>query len=74
MLWLDLVSLRNLLDGIETCCRDERLVCNKVWRENGRDFKLERCTNGLGRLIHCSVCDGELKKIKLGFPKRNRVT
>ncbi|RVW18248.1 hypothetical protein CK203_109313 [Vitis vinifera] len=45
------VSLRNLLKGVEACCREESLVCNKAWRKNGRAFKLERCANEDGRLF-----------------------
>lgn len=63
-------SLRNLIDGVEACFREERVVCNKVWGENQRDFKLEGCANGIGRLMHCSVCDGEVKRLSLVLPKR----
>lgn len=61
------VSLRNLFKGVEACCREESLICNKAWRKNGRAFKLERCANEDGRFILCSVCDVEAKRFTLIF-------
>ena len=64
------MSLRNLLERVEACYKkEETMVCNKVWRENGRAFKLERRANEVGRLILCSVCDGKAKRFNLFFPK-----
>lgn len=61
------VSLRCLLEGVEACCREkELLVCNKVWRDNGR-AKLERCANGVGRFILCLVYDVEAKRFIVIF-------
>ncbi|RVW68792.1 hypothetical protein CK203_060972 [Vitis vinifera] len=44
-----------------------RLV--KVWKEEGRKFKLERRENGAGRYILCSVVDVETKRFCLVFPE-----
>ena len=63
-------SLRNLLEGFEECCREEkkgRLV--KVWEEEGRKFWLERRVNGAGRYVLCSVVDVEAKRFCLVFPE-----
>ena len=63
-------SLRKLLEGLEECCKEEkkgRLV--KVWKEEGRKFKLERRENGAGRYILCSIVDVETKRFCLVFPE-----
>ena len=42
-IWFGDLSLRNLLEGFEECCREEkegRLV--KVWEEERRKFRLDR--------------------------------
>ena len=63
-------SLRCLLDGVEACCRE---VNNSVWasgREEGnRKYRLERCSNGVGRFIFCSVRDIESKKYNIIVPE-----
>ena len=46
-IWFGDLSLRNLLEGFEECCREEkegRLV--KVWEEERRKFRLDRRVNG----------------------------
>ena len=59
-------SLRNLLDGVEACCRDEAgKRCSKVWVENGREFRLEHHSNRAGRFIHCMVSSVEAKRFFL---------
>lgn len=64
------VSLRCLLGGVEACCREEdSSVCNKVWKENWRAYKLQRCVNGAGSFILCSVYDVEAKRFNLIFPE-----
>lgn len=63
-------SLRKLLEGIEECCREEkegRFV--KVWKDEGRKFRLDRCINGAGRFILCSVLNLEAKRFCLVFPE-----
>ena len=54
------ISLRCLLEGAEACCREEEsLICNRVWKENGKAYKLERCANRARRFIFVFVCDVE---------------
>ena len=62
------LSLRNLLEGFEECCKEKkegRIV--KVWKEERRKFRLDRCVNGAGRCILCSVVDLETKRFCLVF-------
>ena len=63
-------SLRNFLEGLEECCREERKGrLAKVWEEEGRKFKVERRENGAGRYILCSVIDVESKRFCLVVPE-----
>ena len=64
------LSLRCLLEGVESFCRDEVLVrwCNS-WEEGGRKFKLERRSNGTLRFLFCSVITKEGKRFSLIFPE-----
>ena len=69
-IWFGDGSLKRLLEGIEECCREEkegRVV--KVWEDEGRKFRLERCVNGAGRFILCSVLNIEAKRFCLVFPE-----
>ena len=64
------LSLRNLLEGIEECCREEkegRFV--KVLEDEGRKFRLDRCVSRAGRFVLCSVVDLESKRFCLVFPE-----
>ncbi|RVW40768.1 hypothetical protein CK203_080691 [Vitis vinifera] len=60
------VSLSRLLAGIETCCRgrDDK-GWSLVWEEEGRKYRLERCSNEAGRFLLCFV----LKKEKEPEPR-----
>ena len=40
-----------------------------MWEEEGRKFKVERCENGAGRYILCSVIDVESKRFCLVVPE-----
>ena len=64
------LSLRCLLEGVESFCRDEVLVrwCNS-WEESGRKFKLERRSNETRRFLFCSVITKEGKRFSLIFPE-----
>ena len=53
---------------------EESLICNKVWKENGRAYKLERCANRAERFILVSVCDVEGKRCNLVFSKGKGLT
>ena len=65
-----LTSLRNFLEGLEECCREERKGrLAKVWEVEGRKFKVERRENGAGRYILCSVIDVESKRFCLVVPE-----
>ena len=63
-------SLRCLLEGVETCCRevgDQRWVIE--WMEENRKFRMERRLNKAGRFILCSVRDIEAKRHSIIFPE-----
>lgn len=63
-------SLRYLLEGIETCCReadDQRWAIE--WLEGNRKFRMERRMNKAGRFILCSVRDMEAKRYSIIFPE-----
>ena len=63
-------SLRCLLDGVETCCRESNNRGWAIgWEEGNRKYKLERRLNEAGRFILCSVRDFESKKFSLIFPE-----
>ena len=49
-------SLGRLLEGVEETCRDGG-VGNvfKEWKEEGRSYKLQICSNAAGRFPLCSV-------------------
>ena len=69
-IWFGDLSLRNLLEGFEECCREEkegRLV--KVWEEERRKFRLDRHVNGVGRFVLFFVVDLETKRFCLVYPK-----
>ena len=56
-------SLSLLLDGVESCCRQEvKGKCVKRWEENGRKLCLESRANGAGRYLLCLVLDLEAKR------------
>ena len=57
-------SLQCLLGGVEAYCRDNgdrKWALN--WEERGRKYRLEHCSNKVGRFLLCSVCDLRAKKI-----------
>ena len=57
------MTLRCLLEEVETCCRDEDLVrWSKAWEEGERKFKLEHWLNGAERYLFCSVVIEEVKR------------
>ena len=63
-------SLRCLLEGVETCCRevdDQRWVIE--WMEGNRKFRIERRLNKARRFILCSVQDIETKSYSIIFPE-----
>ncbi|RVW47865.1 hypothetical protein CK203_092906 [Vitis vinifera] len=63
-------SLRCLLEGVETCCRevdDQRWAIE--WLEDNRKFRMERRLNKAGRFILCSVRDMEAKRYSIIFPE-----
>ncbi|RVW48978.1 hypothetical protein CK203_081002 [Vitis vinifera] len=63
-------SLRCLLEGVETCCRevdDQRWAIE--WLEGNRKFRMERRLNKAGRFILCSVRDMEAKRYSIIFPE-----
>ena len=63
-------SLRCLLEGVETCCRevdDQRWAIE--WLEGNRKFRMERRLNKAGRFILCSVRDMEAKRYNIIFPE-----
>ncbi|RVX04382.1 hypothetical protein CK203_018611 [Vitis vinifera] len=63
-------SLRCLLEGVETCCRevdDQRWAIE--WVEGNRKFRMERRLNKAGRFILCSVRDMEAKRYSIIFPE-----
>ncbi|RVW76004.1 hypothetical protein CK203_052807 [Vitis vinifera] len=63
-------SLRCLLEGVETCCRevdDQRWAIE--WLEGNRKFRMERRLNKAGRFILCSVRDMEAKDTALSSLK-----
>ncbi|RVW55705.1 hypothetical protein CK203_085215 [Vitis vinifera] len=63
-------SLRCLLDGVETCCREPNNRGWAIgWEEGIRKYKLERRLNVAGSFILCSVRDSESKKFSLIFPE-----
>ena len=65
-----LSSLSFLLEGVESCYRQEvEGKFAKRWEENGRRFCLEKKTNGARNYILCSVLDLEAKKLCLVFPE-----
>ena len=69
-IWFGDLSLRNLLEGFEECCREEkegRLV--KVWEEERRKFRLDRHVNGVGRFVLFFVVDLETKRFCLVYPE-----
>ena len=64
------MSFRCLLEGVEFFCRDEVLVrWHKYWEEGGRKFKLERCSNEVGRFLFCIFVTEEAKRFSLIFPE-----
>ena len=61
-------SLSSLLARVESCCRDrDDRSWSLVWEEEGRKYRMERCTNEAGRFILCSVRDLEAKRFCLIF-------
>ena len=63
-------SLCQLLEGVEACCRHEDgKVRSKDWVEDGRDFRLKLCSNGVRRFIFYLVSSIEDKRFTLNFPK-----
>ena len=54
-------SLRSLLEGVESCCREEEGKVVKRWEEKGRRLCLETHTNGAWNYILCLVLDLEAK-------------
>ena len=65
------ISLRCLLEGTEAYCREEESsICNKLWNEKGRVYKLERHANRIGRFIFVSICDVKEKRFNLVFLER----
>ena len=63
-------GLRNLLKGVEICCKEggnsKRIF---DYKENGRFYRLERHKNDAGKYLSCSVTDGERKRHKIFIPK-----
>ena len=63
-------GMEKLLKGVEECCRTfDSASRTLVWRENGRNFRLESKVNNAGRFLLCSVTDGEGKRHWLVFPE-----
>ena len=64
------VGLRNLLKGLDMCCR-ERVPENwgLEWQEDNRSYRLACRTNRAGKFIHCSVKDGEGKRHNVFLPE-----
>ena len=63
-------SLRCLLEGVETCCRevdDQRWVIE--WMKGNRKFRMEQRLNKARRFILCSVRDIEAKRYSIIFPE-----
>ena len=63
-------SLCCLLDGVETCCREDgnkRWIID--WEEGERKYRLEHCSNKAGRFLLCSVRDLEGKRYCIIFPE-----
>ena len=63
-------SLRCLLEGVETCCRevdDQRWAIE--WLEGNRKFRMEQRLNKARRFILCSVRDMEAKRYSIIFPE-----
>ena len=59
-------SLSYLLEGVEAWCRGESSSrCLKGWEDGGRKFRLECCSNEVGRFLLCFVRDLEAKKFCL---------
>ncbi|RVW40247.1 hypothetical protein CK203_078334 [Vitis vinifera] len=68
-------SLSSLLVGVESCCRDrDDSNWSLAWEEEGRKYRLERCSNEAGRFILCSVRDLEAKRFCLIFPEGKRLS
>ena len=65
-------SLSLLLEGVEAWCRGESSSRrSKVWKEEGRKFRMRCRSNEAGRFLLCPVRDVEAKKFCLVFPKGN---
>ena len=65
-------SLSLLLEGVEAWCRGESSSRRlKVWKEEGRKFRMRCRSNEAGRFLLCPVRDVEAKKFCLVFPKGN---
>lgn len=68
------VSLRNLVGGIEICCKDSKSVlCSFDWKENGREYNLVCYENGTGRFLVVTIKDSEGKKFRVFIPEGNRL-
>ena len=65
-------SLSLLLEGVEAWYRGESSSRrSKVWKEEGRKFRMRCRSNEAGRFLLCPVRDVEAKKFCLVFPKGN---
>ena len=65
-------SLSLLLEGVEAWCRGESSSRRlKVWKEEGRKFRMRCRSNEAGRFLLCPVRDVEAKKFCLVLPKGN---
>ena len=54
--------------GLEDCVRANRVpVWENVWEEEGRRYKMEKCSNQAGVFIRCSVRDSGGKSYSLMF-------
>ena len=69
-IWFGEEGLKNLLKGIDFCCRvssQSRRVFD--WKKNGRFYRLEHKENAAGRYLMCSLSDMDGKSYKLFFLK-----
>ena len=67
-------SLRCLLEGVEVCCREERLgKVVKNWENERKRFRLKKCANEAGRYILCYGRNLEAKRFCLAFSEGRRI-
>ena len=53
--------------GFSNCMEEEEKKISSLWSEGGRVYMVERCRNGAGRFIQCSISSMEEKRFVLVF-------